>query len=202
MKSIVVLASGNGTNFQAILESIGRGEIKAKVNLLMSDKREAYVLQRAKENGIPSIVIKYRKENPEEFFNMISLNIKATQPDLIVLAGFNRILPESVISNFHIINIHPALLPCFGGKGYYGMRVHQAVLESGAKFSGCTVHFVTGDVDGGPIILQRIVSIEDGDTPESLAEKIHIEEHKAIVDAIKIVLEGRYSISGKRVLKL
>lgn len=199
MQSIVVLASGNGTNFQAILDAIDSGQIHAKVSLLISDRKDAYAIQRAAAWGTPSRVIPRNKAQPDLFFSEIRAELESAKPDIVVLAGFNRILPNSVIEGFRTINLHPAILPCFGGKGYYGMKVHEAVLASGTRFSGCTVHFVTEDVDGGPIIVQRIVDVLDNDTPESLAERIHVEEHIAVVSAIQILLSGNYTIEGKRV---
>ncbi len=202
MRSIAVLASGNGTNFQAIIEAVKAGVIGGgNVSILLSDRKDAYAIHRAEDNGIPFRVIPYTKGDPEIFYGKMRDAIRSANPDLIVLAGFNRILPDRVLSGYRAINIHPSLLPCFGGRGFYGLKVHEAVLASGAKFSGCTVHFVTGEVDGGPIILQRIVEVRDEDTPESLAERIHLEEHIAIVEAIRIALDGNYTISGNRVLK-
>ncbi|MEM0156136.1 MAG: phosphoribosylglycinamide formyltransferase [Thermoplasmataceae archaeon] len=199
MQTIVVLASGNGSNFQAISDAIKSGEVDAKIVLLISDRRDAYVLQRATAEGIPSKTFHHDRSNPELFFRKIRQEIESANPDLIVLAGFNRILPYWVIDGYRAINLHPALLPLFGGKGFYGMKVHEAVIKSGARFSGCTVHFVTEEVDGGPIIVQRMVDVLDDDTPESLAERIHREEHIAIISAMKIVLSGKYRIDGKRV---
>ncbi|QRF75420.1 phosphoribosylglycinamide formyltransferase [Thermoplasmatales archaeon] len=201
MRSIVILASGNGTNFQAIVDAIEDGRIHAGIKLLLSDRKDAYVLSRARTRNIPFKIVTYRKSDPDFLNSTIENTIRAISPDLVVLAGFNRILNDSTVKEFRTINIHPSLLPCFGGKGFYGMKVHESVIASGAKFSGCTVHFVTGEIDGGPIILQRIVSVLDSDTPESLAERIHHEEHVAIVDAINTVLESNYRISGKRVLR-
>lgn len=201
MRSIAVLASGNGTNFQAIIEAVKAGVIGGSIAILLSDRKDAYALHRAEANGIPSRVIPFTKADPEIFYGKMRDAIRSVNPDLMVLAGFNRILPDRVLSGYRAINIHPSLLPCFGGRGFYGLKVHEAVLASGAKFSGCTVHFVTGEVDGGPIILQRIVEVMGEDTPETLADRIHHEEHIAIVEAIRIVLEGNYTISGNRVLK-
>jgi len=201
MRSIAVLASGNGTNFQAIIEAVKGGVIGGSIAILLSDRKDAYALRRAEANGIPFRVIPFTKADPEIFYGKMRDAIRSANPDLIVLAGFNRILPDRVFSGYRAINIHPSLLPCFGGRGFYGVKVHEAVLASGAKFSGCTVHFVTGEVDGGPIIVQRIVEVKDDDTPESLAERIHLEEHIAIVEAIKIALNGNYRISGNRVIK-
>ncbi len=199
MNNIVVLASGNGTTLQAIIDAIAAGKINANISHVICD-RDAPATGRAKRSGISYSVIKRGRD----FQSRILKEIEGKNPDLIVLAGFLSIIGSEIVKRFpmRIINLHPALLPCFGGPGYYGERVHMAVLESGAKYSGCTVHFVTEDVDAGPIILQRIVEISDHEDAESLGEKIHAIEHSAIVDAINIVLNGNFIIKGKRVLRI
>jgi phosphoribosylglycinamide formyltransferase-1 len=123
-------------------------------------------------------------------------------PDFIVLAGFLSILPDSILDNFRhrIINTHPALLPCFGGMGMYGLRVHRAVIESGARYSGCTIHLVTGEVDGGPIIAQSIVEVKDNDTAESLSDRVKEAEHLLMTETLRKLLTSDYAVSGKRVV--
>ncbi len=199
MHNIVVLASGNGTTFQAIIDAITAGKINANISHVICD-RDAPVTGRAERSGISYSVI----SRGQGFQSRLLMEIEGKNPDLIVLAGFLSIIGNKIVKRFpmKIINLHPALLPCFGGPGFYGDRVHRAVLESGAKYSGCTVHFVTEDVDAGPIILQRIVEISDHEDVESLEEKIHATEHSAIVDAINIVLNGNFTINGKRVLRM
>ncbi len=203
MKRLAVLASGNGTNLQAIIDAIESGRLNAGIAVVISDKRDAYALKRAEKHGIKAICMSRTAENRETYFHDIIEILNSNAPDLIVLAGFMKILPDSFIERFEnrIINIHPSLLPCFGGKGFYGNRVHKAVIGSGARVTGCTVHFASTEIDGGPIIEQRTLEVRDNDTPETLAERIHPVEHEALVDAIGLILSGKYSISGKRVAR-
>lgn len=201
MYNIVVLASGNGSNFQAVVDAIDNGVINdAKISKLICNNKRAYVLQRARDNGITPVLVDSKKE---DYNNIISEILAAENPDLILLDGYMKIIPDNIIDAypFKMINLHPSLLPAFGGKGYYGGKVHEAVIKSGARFSGCTIHFATKDVDNGPIIDQRVVEVSDSDTPESLEEKIHEEEHKALVYSINLLITKRYSINGKRVIR-
>ncbi|AGO60792.1 phosphoribosylglycinamide formyltransferase [Ferroplasma acidarmanus] len=201
MYNIVVLASGNGSNFQAVVDAIDNGVINdAKISKLICNNKRAYVLQRARDSGIMPVLVDSKKE---DYNNIISEILAAENPDLILLDGYMKIIPDNIIDAypFKMINLHPSLLPAFGGKGYYGGKVHEAVIKSGARFSGCTIHFATKDVDNGPIIDQRVVEVSDIDTPESLEEKIHEEEHKSLVYSINLLITKRYSINGKRVIR-
>ncbi len=201
MFSIVVLASGNGSNFQAVVDAIDNGVInKARISKLICNNKRAYVLERARENEIESIIVDIKNS---DYNKIISTVLEAEEPDLILLDGYMRILPDYITDRYPLkmINLHPSLLPAFGGRGYYGSKVHEAVIKSGARYSGCTVHFATKDVDNGPIIDQRIVEVSDDDTPESLEEKIHIEEHKSLINSINLIITGKYSIIGKRVIR-
>ncbi|MBW8359141.1 MAG: phosphoribosylglycinamide formyltransferase [Weeksellaceae bacterium] len=188
MKNIVVLVSGGGTNLQRIIDCTASGEIpNAQVTLVVAD-RECFGLQRAANHGIPNMLIKRGQD--------FSANLAKVLPqvtDLIVLAGFLSILNREFCGSFSgkIINIHPALLPKFGGKGMWGHHVHEAVLEAGEKESGATVHFVTPGIDEGQIILQKPFEIADNETVESLAEKIHRIEHEILPVAINKVLKER-----------
>ncbi len=203
MKRIAVLASGNGTNLQAVIDAIESGGLQAKIVLVLSDKKGAYALKRAESHGLKAVALEKTPENRERYFNLLLSEIEEASPDFIVLAGFMKILPELLLERFEnrIINIHPSLLPSFGGMGLYGARVHKAVLESGARVTGCTVHFVSADVDGGPIIEQRTMEVKDTDNTESLSERIHSIEHPALVSAIALLVSGNYSIQGKRVIR-
>lgn len=200
-KRIVVLASGEGTNFQALADAVAKGELDAEIVGLISDRKGAGALKRARDHGIKAISFPRTEENRETYFRELGTKIENLNPDLIVTAGFMKILPTWLVEKYlyKIINTHPALLPCFGGPGFYGHRVHEKVLESGARVSGCTVHFVTPDVDAGPIILQAPVEVLDNDTPESLSERVKLIEHDVLVRAAGIVLKGDIEISGKRV---
>jgi phosphoribosylglycinamide formyltransferase-1 len=188
----MVLVSGGGTNLQALLDSSSRENIA----LVVSDRPGVKALERAMTAGIPVLVTEPDRTVPRERrrteLSGRILHIAETHRiDLIVLAGFLSILAGDIIERYsgRIINLHPALLPKFGGEGMYGAHVHRAVLEAGETESGCTVHLVDAGTDTGPILLQRKVPVLPGDTPETLAERIHLEEHIAIVDAVKMMAE-------------
>ncbi|TXF79180.1 phosphoribosylglycinamide formyltransferase [Chryseobacterium sp.] len=185
MKNIVVLVSGGGTNLQRIIDCIESGEIpNAQISLVVAD-RECFGLQRAENSGIKNVLIKRGKDFSENLSKILP-----EDTDLIVLAGFLSILNKEFCENFSgkIINIHPALLPKFGGKGMWGHHVHEAVLKAGEKQSGATVHYVTSGIDEGEIILQKSFDISEHETPESLAEKIHAIEYEIFPEAINLVL--------------
>jgi len=201
MIRIVVMASGNGTDLQSIIDACESGFIDGRVVAVISNKEGAYALERAKKHGATAILIPSRGKKREKHEEEVLKELKRINPDLILLAGYMRMLTPDFIEKYsgRIMNIHPALLPCFGGKGMYGDKVHRAVLDSGAKVSGCTVHFVTGEVDGGPIIVQRCVPVMEGDDIESLKARILEEEHRAYPEAVRLFAEGRLSIEGNRV---
>ncbi|MGB9815042.1 MAG: phosphoribosylglycinamide formyltransferase [Thermoplasmata archaeon] len=202
--NIGVLVSGRGTNLQAIIDASKNGKIKSRVAVVISNKRDAFALTRAEKEGIPAFFLSPKNKTPEEYDKDILNILKKYNVELVVLAGYLRILSPVLIENFRdrIINIHPALLPSFGGKGFYGEHVHRAVLEAGCRVSGCTVHFVRLEIDRGPIIVQRCVEVHDDDTPETLAERILPHEHQALVEAIGIIENGRYVIDGMRVRRI
>lgn len=186
MKNIVILVSGGGTNLQRIIDSIDKGEIpNAKISLVVAD-RECYGLTRAENHHIPNVLIKRGKDFCENLDKVLP-----NDTDLIVLAGFLSIITQEFVTKYEgkIINIHPSLLPKFGGKGMWGMNVHNAVIDAKETESGATVHYVTAGIDEGEIILQGKVSVTDSDTPETLAEKIHQVEYDIFPKAIMKVLE-------------
>ena len=195
-----ILVSGGGTNLQAIIDSIERKEVPAEIVIVISNKKEAYALERAKRHNIPGVFINHKDfTTREEFERALIQELDSRKVDLICLAGFMRILTPFFVNHYplRILNIHPALLPA--AKGLYGERVHEIILSSGVKFSGCTVHFVTADVDGGPILLQKVVPVEDNDTAQILAERILIQEHILYREAIKLFAENKLEIVGNRV---
>ncbi|MGC8992751.1 MAG: phosphoribosylglycinamide formyltransferase [Thermoplasmata archaeon] len=200
--NIGILVSGRGTNMESIIEASEKGLIKSKVSVVISNKKDALALSKAKKHGIQSIYVSPKNKSNEEYDKEIIKILDEYDVDFVVLAGYLRILSSVFINKYpmKIINVHPSLLPCFGGKGFYGEHVHRAVLESGMKFSGCTVHFVTDEVDNGPIILQKCVEILDSDTPETLAERILPKEHEALIEAISLIENNKIEIQGKRVL--
>lgn len=199
-KRIAALVSGQGTNLQAIIDSIERKEFAAEIAVVISNIKDAYALERAKNHNIPTAVINHKDFKNREGFEQALINeLDGREVNLICLAGFMRVLTPFFVNHYknRIMNIHPALLPAF--KGLYGHQVHEAVIKSGAKFSGCSVHFVTEDVDGGPIIVQRMVPVNDDDTPDNLADRVLVEEHKAYSEAIKLFIENRIKVEDNRV---
>lgn len=193
---IVVLASGSGSNFQAILQAIDRGEVYAEVVRLIASRPAIGAIEKASNANIPSIVIQRKQfDDPDAFENALLTEISSAKPDLIVLAGYLVQIPVSVIRAFEnrIINIHPSLLPDFGGKGYYGQKVHDAVITAGKSESGCTVHLVTENYDEGPILAQSKVPVLPGDTQDSLASRVLTEEHKLLPKTIQTILKNRNS---------
>ena len=207
MFKIGVLVSGGGTNLQAIIDSINTGVIKnAKIETVVSNKEEAFALVRAKNNNIDTKVIKIKDFDTKELYEEALINyLKSKDLDLIVLAGFMVILSENFVNNFKnkIINIHPSLIPAFSGEGYYGLKVHQGVLARGCKITGATVHFVTEEADGGPIIIQKEVFVKDDDTDESLQKRVMEEaEWKILPQAINLILNKEIEIVNNVVRRI
>ena len=193
--NIMVLVSGNGTNLQALLDAEKEGSL-SRIALVVSDRPGVYALERADIAGIPAITAEPDTSLPpnerrQELSDRILQLAEMQHIDLIVLAGFLSILAGDIIQYYsgRMINLHPALLPKFGGKGMYGEKVHRAVLDAGETESGCTVHLVDAGTDTGPILLQCKVPVLPDDTPDSLAERIHAEEHIAIVDAVVMMIK-------------
>jgi phosphoribosylglycinamide formyltransferase-1 len=197
-----ILASGNGTNLQAILDESEAGRIPAQVVVVISNEPKAFALERARRHGVNAVIVNHREFGTREGFEKKLIEeLDSRGVDLVCLAGFMRILTPFFVRHYseRMLNIHPALLPLFGGKGFYGEKVHQAALASGMKFSGCTVHFVTEETDGGPILIQAVVPIQDDDTPETLAARIHEKEHEIYPQAVRLFAEGGLVLEGKRV---
>lgn len=208
MKKIVVLVSGGGTNLQTLIDAEKRGEIKGgSITCVISSKPDAYALERAKRNGIPTRVIS-RKDYTDvsSYTKAVTDALIEEKADLVVYAGFMTILDEQVVRAFpyKMMNVHPALIPSFCGKGFYGLHVHEAVLESGVKLTGATVHFVTEVCDGGPIILQAAVPVMNGDTPEILQKRVMEQaEWKLLPKAVSLFCEDRITIKdGKAYIDL
>lgn len=198
--NLVVMASGNGTDLQSIIDAIEEGYINARIIAVISDKKGAYALERAKKHGIATYCLP-KKELKENFQRELLKLLEKLNPDGIILAGFLTILSREIVERFEnkIINIHPSLIPAFCGKGFYGMKVHQAVYEYGVKYTGCTVHFVDSGADTGPIILQEVVKIDEEDTPEAIAKKVLEVEHKVLPYAVKLFTEGKLKVEGRKV---
>jgi phosphoribosylglycinamide formyltransferase-1 len=198
---IGVLVSGGGTNLQSIIDSSERGEIDGDVVAVISNIPDAFALERARKHGIPAFAFPHKDMTREQHEAEIINCLEQHKVDLVCLAGYLRVLTPVLINKYagRMMNTHPALLPSFGGKGMHGLKVHQAVLDYGCKVSGCTIHFVSLDVDGGPIILQKAVPVMEGDTAESLQERILKEEHKLFPRAVQLFAQGKIKIEGRRV---
>src|SRR3984885_634052 len=199
-KRIAVLLSGRGSNFEALAESAAAGRIpNAEIAVALSNREDAQGIEKARAFGIEARVISSRGLEREAYDKLLLAALQEKSVDLVCLAGYMRLLSPQFVAAFRnrILNIHPSLLPAFPG-----LEAQRQALEHGAKFSGCTVHFVDENLDAGPIVLQACVPIEDSDTPETLAERILREEHRIYTEAARIVLEGRYRIEGRRVLIL
>lgn len=198
MLRIAVLVSGGGSNLQAIIDGVKDGSLDCEIKYVIADSEKAYGLERARVNGIEAISFD-RKEYKREISNKI-LDLIKNKVDLIVLAGYLSILDGEILKEFRnrIINIHPSLIPSFCGGGMYGIKVHEAAIKKGVKYSGCTVHFVNEEVDGGEILLQKVVPVLQEDTPKELQERILIEEHKILPEAIKLIAEGKVKIENGR----
>jgi len=199
---IGVLASGRGSNFEAILKNIKNGNLDASIQVVISNKASAGALEIARQNGIPGVYIS-KKEFPvqEQFDERLLAVLIKYQVNFVVLAGYLKMLSPFIVRKFknNILNIHPALLPSFGGKGMYGSHVHQAVLEYGCKVSGVTVHLVDEEYDTGPPVLQRCVPVQDNDTPGSLAQRVLKVEHQIYTEALQLFAQDRVEIEGRRI---
>lgn len=204
MLNITVLVSGGGTNLQALLDAQHCGEIhNGRISCVISSKPDAYALERARKAGIATEVILRREyETGEAYDDALVRLLREHDTDLIVLAGFMTIIGKAVVEAYpnRIINVHPALIPSFCGKGFYGLRVHQAALDAGVKLTGATVHFVNEVCDGGPIILQKAVEVKNGDTPETLQRRVMEEaEWKLLPRAVSLFCEGRILVKNGNV---
>jgi phosphoribosylglycinamide formyltransferase 1 len=197
---LVVLISGSGTTLRNLIETIAARQLDARVELVISSNPNARGLQFAREAKIPAQTIERAAfESIEAFSSAIFAACRAVSPDLIVMGGFLKLIVIPPDFENRILNIHPALIPAFCGRGFYGPRVHEAVLEYGAKLSGCTVHFVDNRYDHGPILLQRAVPVLDDDTAASLAERVFQAECEAYPEALQLIGQGRVRIDGRRV---
>ena len=204
MLNVVVLVSGGGTNLQAIIDAVESGAVtNTKVTGVISNNKNAYALERAKNHGIQGICISPKEYASREEFNVKFLEtVDALKPDLIVLAGFLVVIPPAMIEEYRnrIINIHPSLIPSFCGTGFYGLKVHEAELERGVKVVGATVHFVDEGTDTGPIILQKAVEVQQGDTPEVLQRRVMEQaEWKILPHAIDLIANNKVKVEDGKV---
>ncbi len=197
MTNIAVLVSGRGSNLQAIIDSIGNGYLKAQITVVISDVENAYALERARKRGIKAVFVNPKKFSSKELYEKEVLGILKTYgAELILLAGYMKIVGETLLVAYRsrILNIHPALLPAFTG-----LHAQKQAFDHGVKVAGCSVHFVDESLDGGPIILQRCVEVKEDDTAETLADRILEQEHKIYPEAVKLVIENRLRIEGRKV---
>lgn len=201
MLNIAVLVSGGGTNLQALLDAQAAGEIHGgRIALVLASKPGVYALERAQRAGVPSGVI-VRREFPtqEAYDDALLARLAEAKIDLVVLAGFLTIISERVVARYEnrILNVHPSLIPSFCGEGFYGLRVHEEALRRGVKVTGATVHFVNNVCDGGPIVLQKAVAVEEGDTPETLQRRVMEQaEWKLLPRAVSLFCEGRLTVEN------
>ena len=201
MKNIAVLASGGGTDFQSVIDANKR-ENFCVIKYLIASKEGIGAIERAKREGIKTAVFA-KKDYPdlEDLYAELAALLNSEDVDYIVLAGWLKIIPASFTEKFkdRILNIHPALIPAFCGKGYYGLKVHEAAIEYGVKVSGATVHFVEADVDAGAVIMQKTVPVEEDDTPERLQARVLKIEHEILPLCVKLLCEGKIVKEGRRV---
>lgn len=193
MLNIAVCISGGGTDLQSVIDAVEAGQINGQIKLVISNRKKAYGLERARKHGIQAEWIKDQ--------SIVLKRLQEEQIDLVVLAGYLAIVTDDIIAAYpnRIINIHPSLIPAFCGPGYYGMHVHNEVYKRGVRVSGCTVHFVSSEVDGGPIILQKAVDITDVKSPEEIQERVLVEEHRLLPEAVALFCAGRLKVVNERV---
>lgn len=200
--AVMVSGQGRGSNMQAIIDACKSGKIAGEVALVIGVKDDAPAMERAREQKVPTLAISPKAfDTTDAYDDAIFSALQESSIDLICLAGYMRVLGQKIIDAYRdrIMNVHPALIPSFCGKGMYGHHVHEAVIARGVKFTGATVHFVDEDYDTGPIILQAIVPVEPDDTPDSIAAKVLVQEHKAYTDAIALFSQGRVNVIERKV---
>ncbi len=199
--AVFVGTKGRGSNLMAIHQAFLEGRLPGRIVAVIGTDAAAPALLRAETEGLPVMVVPAKDRSAEAYAADLVDRLRAAGADVIALAGYLRILPAEIVDawRYRIVNIHPALLPAFGGKGMYGHHVHEAVLAYGAKVSGCTAHFVDREYDTGPVILQRTVPVEEDDTAQTLADRLLPVEHATFVEALRLVAEGRVRVDGRRV---
>jgi formyltetrahydrofolate-dependent phosphoribosylglycinamide formyltransferase len=197
---LAVLLSGSGTTLQNFIDRIADGRLSARIVQVISNRADAFGLFRAEQAGLPAAVVDRKMCTSREDFSQRIFDLcRSAQADLVCLAGFLQLIQVPEDFSNRVMNIHPALIPAFCGKGFYGHHVHEAALAYGVKVSGCTVHFADNVYDHGPIILQRTVPVQEDDTPETLAARVFTEECEAYPEAIRLFAEGRLRLEGRKV---
>lgn len=201
-KNLAVFVSGSGSNFAAVQDKIESGSIHADIKIVISNNSDAYALERAKQYGIDSCVINQKLyPDNEELTQQINQKLDKYNIDYIILAGYLKKIPKEIVKNYQykIINIHPALLPKFGGKGMYGIHVHEAVLQAGEKTTGVTVHFIDEQYDNGPNIIQKEVDVREDDTPEQLQKRVLDKEHELLPKVVQLLCNNKITIKDNQV---
>lgn len=201
--NIAVFASGGGSNFQVLIDKQATGELPVSITLMVGNNSKANAFDRAKKHNIPTLHISQSHFTSEkEYVTTLLHNLDKAQVDLIVLAGFMKMIPSELIQKYRnrIVNIHPALLPAFGGKGMYGMHVHRAIVEYGAKVTGITVHFVDEEYDHGPVIFQDTIAVTSEDTPEDVAAKVLTVEHNSLWRVVRALATKTIAIKGRKIV--
>jgi len=194
------LLSGSGTTLENLFVKCDEGTLQVEISAVLASRPDVFGLERARKRGVPALLVERKKfKSPDEFSAEIFSALKPYQPDLIVLAGFMCMLRIPAAFESKVINVHPALLPAFGGKGFYGRHVHEAVVAHGCKITGCTVHFVDNEYDQGPIIAQRAVPVQAGDDAESLAQRVQEAECALYPEVIQAIADGRLTQQGRSV---
>jgi len=198
--SLAVLLSGSGSTLQNLLDRIADGTLSARVGCVVASRADAYGLERARNCGIPAALVARRDfKDTASFSDAVWSEVRKHHVDLVVLAGFMSLIEIPDEFENRVVNVHPALIPAFCGKGMYGHHVHEAVIAYGAKVTGCTVHFANAKYDEGPIILQGVVPVLDDDTPDTLAERVQAKEREIYPQAIQLIAQGRVRVEGRRV---
>ncbi len=198
---IAVLISGSGSNLQAIIDKLKKNEINGELVVVISNKENAFGLERAKKHNIEALFIESKTVDKDEYNRLILNALTERNVELVILAGYLKIIDKKIIEVYkdRIINIHPSLIPSFCGKGFYGLKVHQSAVDYGVKISGATVHFVDEKADNGPIILQKSISVDFDDTAESLQRKILAIEHELLPEAVKLFCDKKLKVIGRKV---
>ena len=200
--AVLVSGQGRGSNLQAIIDACASGKIDGQVALVLGVKEDAPAMQRAKEQGVPTLTVSPKGfPSDDDYDKAVYDALQANNIDLICLAGYMRLLGHRVLAGYknRIMNVHPALIPSFCGKGMFGHHVHEAVIARGVKFTGATVHFVDEEYDAGPIILQSVVPVQDDDTPDTIAAQVLKKEHETYTSAIALFADGRLEVKDRKV---
>jgi len=198
--TLAVLLSGSGSTLQNLIDRIADGSLDARIVCVIASRASAYGLERARKQGLHAVLVERKRyEDTPAFSYAVWDEIRAVHPDLVVMAGFMSLIEIPPDFENRVVNVHPGLIPAFCGKGMYGHHVHEAVIEYGAKVSGCTVHFANANYDEGPIIMQGVVPVLEDDTPDTLADRVQEKEREIYPQAIQLIAEGRVRVEGRRV---